>query len=230
MMFRWLAILSVMTLQLGSFAQDISIRGRFVSKGSAVPYASVALKGSSQGTSSDMNGHFMIELELPGNYVLVATGLGFVRKEISFKATSDAMDLGDIELVGDINGLEEVVITGTMREVSRSDSPVSVEVITPALFRKNPSPSLFDAVGMVNGVRPQINCSVCNTGDIHINGMEGPYTCLLYTSDAADERSSVDLGGRRIIKKKKKIDSNIHAITQKKRMPLEYHAENTTII
>ena len=30
--------------------------------------------------------------------------------------------------------------------------------------------------------------------------------CLLYTSDAADERSSVDLGGRRIIKKKKKYD------------------------
>ena len=32
--------------------------------------------------------------------------------------------------------------------------------------------------------------------------------CLLYTSDAADERSSVDLGGRRIIKKKK-IASNL---------------------
>ena len=32
------------------------------------------------------------------------------------------------------------------------------------------------------------------------------YACLLYTSDAADERSSVDLGGRRIIKKKKKIN------------------------
>ena len=31
--------------------------------------------------------------------------------------------------------------------------------------------------------------------------------CLLYTSDAADERSSVDLGGRRIIKKKKMYDS-----------------------
>ena len=31
-------------------------------------------------------------------------------------------------------------------------------------------------------------------------------TCLLYTSDAADERSSVDLGGRRIIKKKNKAD------------------------
>ena len=30
--------------------------------------------------------------------------------------------------------------------------------------------------------------------------------CLLYTSDAADERSSVDLGGRRIIKKKTSED------------------------
>ena len=32
------------------------------------------------------------------------------------------------------------------------------------------------------------------------------FDCLLYTSDAADERSSVDLGGRRIIKKKKNED------------------------
>ena len=35
------------------------------------------------------------------------------------------------------------------------------------------------------------------SGDAHSD------CCLLYTSDAADERSSVDLGGRRIIKKKK---------------------------
>ena len=33
--------------------------------------------------------------------------------------------------------------------------------------------------------------------------------CLLYTSDAADERSSVDLGGRRIIKKKKRRDNKL---------------------
>ena len=38
-----------------------------------------------------------------------------------------------------------------------------------------------------------------------------PVICLLYTSDAADERSSVDLGGRRIIKKKKKENITRHA-------------------
>ena len=36
------------------------------------------------------------------------------------------------------------------------------------------------------------------------------YSCLLYTSDAADERSSVDLGGRRIINKKKKKIASAH--------------------
>src|SRR5665648_1261288 len=35
-----------------------------------------------------------------------------------------------------------------------------------------------------------------------------PKDCLLYTSDAADEEDSVDLGGRRIIKKKNKSDDS----------------------
>ena len=38
--------------------------------------------------------------------------------------------------------------------------------------------------------------------DARVRAYPFPGTCLLYTSDAADERSSVDLGGRRILKKK----------------------------
>ena len=38
--------------------------------------------------------------------------------------------------------------------------------------------------------------------------------CLLYTSDAADERSSVDLGGRRIIKKKNHADADQRSTSQ----------------
>ena len=41
------------------------------------------------------------------------------------------------------------------------------------------------------------------------------HACLLYTSDAADERSSVDLGGRRIIKKKTNVKLRQAAYTQK---------------
>ena len=47
--------------------------------------------------------------------------------------------------------------------------------------------------------------------------------CLLYTSDAADERSSVDLGGRRIIKKKKSGEHVVDPIIiQKKTTTIKY--------
>ncbi|MBB6369024.1 TonB-dependent receptor plug domain-containing protein [Chryseobacterium shigense] len=75
--------------------------------------------------------------------------------------------------------IEDVVITGTIKPFSRSKSPVAVEVYSQKFFQKNPTPSIFEAIAMVNGVKPQLNCSVCNTGDIHINGLEGPYTMIL---------------------------------------------------
>lgn len=81
--------------------------------------------------------------------------------------------------VDSTKNVEEMVVTGTLKELKKSDSPIPVEIISFRLLQKNPTPSIFDALGMVNGVKPQINCNVCNTGDIHINGMEGPYTLIL---------------------------------------------------
>lgn len=76
------------------------------------------------------------------------------------------------------NALETVVISATMQEVSKDVSPIPVEVYTPRYFQKNATPSIFEALSIVNGVRPQLNCNVCNTGDIRINGLAGPYTMI----------------------------------------------------
>lgn len=73
----------------------------------------------------------------------------------------------------------EVVITGTLTARQKSLSPVAVDVFNRSFFQGNPSPALFENLGMINGVRPQYNCNVCSAGDIHINGMEGPYTMVL---------------------------------------------------
>ena len=75
--------------------------------------------------------------------------------------------------------LDDIVITGTMRSVKLSESPVHVELYQKRFFTQNPSPNLFDALQLASGVRPQVNCNICATGDIHINGMEGPYTMIL---------------------------------------------------
>src|SRR3546814_4358696 len=51
--------------------------------------------------------------------------------------------------------LDQVVVWGTMKEVSKLESPVPVEVYTAAFFKSNQTPSIFDALQQVNGVRPR---------------------------------------------------------------------------
>mgnify|MGYP003381646568 CR=1 FL=1 len=52
--------------------------------------------------------------------------------------------------------------------------------------------------------------------DPHVREAHRRQVCLLYTSDAADERSSVDLGGRRIIKKKTTTNINKWILSEKR--------------
>jgi outer membrane receptor for ferrienterochelin and colicins len=75
--------------------------------------------------------------------------------------------------------LKEIVISGNMDGIKKSESIIPIESISCSHLHKNPTPSLFESLTIINGVKPQINCNVCNTGDIHINGMEGPYTLVL---------------------------------------------------
>lgn len=74
--------------------------------------------------------------------------------------------------------LEEVVVSGTLKPMRRIETPVPVEIITSAYLKQNPTSNIFDALQNVNGLRPQNNCNVCNTGDIRINGLDGPYTMV----------------------------------------------------
>jgi len=90
------------------------------------------------------------------------------------KTEKDSLAKKNIE-----NELNEVVVSGTLKAVKRLESAVPVEVYSPIFFKKNPTASIYEALQNVNGVRPQLNCGVCNTGDIHINGLEGPYTSVM---------------------------------------------------
>jgi outer membrane receptor for ferrienterochelin and colicins len=74
--------------------------------------------------------------------------------------------------------LEEVVISGTLKAVKRLETPIPVEIISATFLKQNPTSNVFDALQNVNGLRPQNNCNVCNTGDIRINGLDGPYTMV----------------------------------------------------
>ena len=137
-------------------------------RGEGIPFATV--QSGKVGTVADVAGQFTLT---KANGVLHVSALGYASREVV------AADSLRIVLAPTATRLEDIVVTGTMKAVSRSNSPVPVEVYTASYFRANPTPSVFEGLQTVNGVRPQLNCAVCNTGDIHINGLEGPYTMVL---------------------------------------------------
>ena len=156
-----------------------TISGKITTEdGDEIPYANVYLKKTKIGTSSNNTGFYELNNIPKESYTLLISSIGFKTKAIKVTIKNDKKITKNITLLED-DSLDEIVISGTLRPVSKTNSPVPVEVYSETFFRKNPTPSIFESLQNVNGVRPQLNCSVCNTGDIHINGLEGPYTFVL---------------------------------------------------
>jgi outer membrane receptor for ferrienterochelin and colicins len=174
---KWFLFLFV--LPFGLVAQTTgSIQGKVYSDEGTLEFVNVVLKNTAYGTITNGNGTFRIDNIPTGNYKIKASFLGFQQTERNITVTAGKVSQADFKLSETDSRLDEVVVTGTLKEVSKANSPIPVEIFTPKLFRKNPTNNIFESLQMVNGVQPQINCNVCGTGDIHINGMEGAYTMV----------------------------------------------------
>ena len=163
----------------GTFGQTAQVVGRISSENQPIAYVNILLKDSRLGTASDEQGNYKLSHIPPGNYKIMASALGYYPFSKSISLTENEQLNLDIVLKSLPEQLDETVVTGTLKPVNRLESPVPVEVYSPTFLKKNPTSNIFEALQNVNGVRPQINCNVCNTGDIHINGLEGPYTLVL---------------------------------------------------
>lgn len=158
-------------------AQDFKITGKVTSNANDLPYANVYVRSISKGAITNDVGEFVLSDIKAGTYEVTFSFAGFKPGKQTVTIADKDVVL-NFELKED-SALGEVVVTGTLKAVSRLESPVPVEVYTPTFLKKNPTANIFEALQNVNGVRPQLNCNVCNTGDIHINGLEGPYTLVL---------------------------------------------------
>ncbi|GGF27495.1 TonB-dependent receptor [Flavobacterium limi] len=159
-----------------TFSQTIS--GKVTSDALETKQIVIKLLNTNIKTEADSLGFYKLENIMEGNYKIQVTSTGL--KTINQKIAVNNEDIHlDFELKEDNNELNEVVVSGTLKAVKRLESAVPVEVYSPVFFKKNPTPSIYDALQNINGVRPQLNCGVCNTGDIHINGLEGPYTLVM---------------------------------------------------
>ena len=159
-------------------SQNNSLTGKISDRLENLSYANIYIQNTKFGTSSNDEGYYQIKNIPSGTYKIVVSSIGYNTKTIEITFNKDEKIIQNFSLVSD-NSLDEIVVSGNLKPVSKSASSVPVDVYSKSFLKKNPTPSIFESLQNVNGVRPQLNCNVCNTGDIHINGLEGPYTFVL---------------------------------------------------
>ena len=161
-----------------SFSQSKVINGKVIdNQKKPIPFAHVMnLKDSTSGVC-DVRGNFKIKIVNQAT-VLKASSIGFESVELNISINNYTSDVTFV-LKENNDILKEMVISGTLTLIDKKESPIPIAVYSAQFLNSVPSPSLVQATNQITGLRPQFNCSVCNTGDIHINGMEGAYSMIV---------------------------------------------------
>jgi iron complex outermembrane receptor protein len=132
-----------------AFAQDRTVSGKVKDEnGEAMPGVSVLIKGTTSGTSTDLDGNYRLNLP-QGATTLVISFVGYRTKEVDV-ATSTTID---VQLELDVEQLEEVVVVG-YGELKKSDVTGAVTTISTKDFNKGAINSPQDLiVGRTAGVQ-----------------------------------------------------------------------------
>ncbi|MDX1639434.1 MAG: carboxypeptidase-like regulatory domain-containing protein, partial [Balneolaceae bacterium] len=156
-----------------------TVEGTVLSGDEPVVGVNVVIAPKSRGTSTDRKGTFRINLP-EGDYRLVVSAIGYEDSEQDIRVTArDTLRL-NIHLTEKLEELGEVVVTGTMRETFVKESPVKVAVVKPQRLQQGgTSSNIMDLIDNVGGLSTQLNCGVCGTNAIRVNGVEGPNTAVL---------------------------------------------------
>jgi len=161
--------------------QTGNIKGTIVSGEETLPFATVSIKNSPVGVTSGLDGSYFLKNLEPGKHVVVVSHVGHIseKREVLVKA-------GETTTVNFLMSssalLDEIVVTGTMKPTFVSSSPVKIDVVTSEqfdLYLPSAASSIIESVQLVNGVQEVIDCGVCYTNSISVNGLPGTYTAIL---------------------------------------------------
>lgn len=155
------------------------ITGKVVGIDGAIPYASIYIKGSTQGTLADEGGRFTFKNLKAGKHVFVAHALGFKTQEQEIK-----LDEGDklevnFQLDADALHVDEVVVTGGKRAETRAKAVSIVNSIPAQMLQNTSAATLSEGLNFVSGLRMENNCQNCGFSQVRMNGLEGPYSQIL---------------------------------------------------
>ncbi len=116
-----------------TFAQEFSFVGLVVSDGKPLKGVNVFLKESNIGTITNNDGQFVINSYIGNSQKLIFSFVGY--KPVVKIISPSNLNIGIIELLPD-ETLEEVVVSSTLKPVSKLDSPTPVEVYSQSFLRQ----------------------------------------------------------------------------------------------
>ncbi len=145
--------------------------------GRPVADAAVTLTTSSATVVTSEGGRFCLHPVSAGEHRLVvfADGYGLAERDIRTRA-EDRLEV-EIRLRPAFG--EEVIISATRTEKRLADVPLHVQTVQRSRIESVVARTLADAVEWTRGVRVESNCQSCNTSQIRLLGLEGPYSQLL---------------------------------------------------
>jgi TonB-linked SusC/RagA family outer membrane protein len=130
-------------------AQERSVSGKVLSgdDNTALPGVSVAVKGTTRGTTTDANGEYRINIPTT-QAVLVFSAVGFVNQEVTVGNKSAI----NITLTTDTRALNEVVVVG-YGSLKKSQTTGAISSVTPKQITEQPVTNIGQAMqGRVAGV------------------------------------------------------------------------------
>lgn len=167
-----------------SKSTDANVTGHITdqSNGEHIPYATIAIKGTTIGMASDPSGHFMFTNLPIGQHTIIVSMVGYKsqQKQIEVKA-GETKEL-NFELPLEPLNIDNVVITANRNETKRRESASVVNVATTKLFENTASASSAEALNFQSGLRVEWNCGNCGVPQLRINGLEGQYSQILLDS------------------------------------------------
>ncbi|MDF1575568.1 MAG: TonB-dependent receptor [Bacteroidales bacterium] len=161
---------------------DANLLGHVVSQGRHIPFANVAVKGTTIGTVTDETSHFHL-FNLPvGEQTIAVSVIGYKPREMPVHLKKQTTAELKFELEEDIMNLEEVVVSADRSEQKRTEAPVIVNTIGSQIFRSTQSQTLGEGFNFSPGLRLENNCQNCGFSQVRMNGMEGAYSQILINS------------------------------------------------
>jgi hypothetical protein len=151
-------------------AQTANVRGFIYTKDNGEPalFTNVYLKGTTMGAATDINGFFNITKVKPGDYVLVASYLGYDSIFETITVTANQILSKKLYLNKSTIQLIEVVATGE-QQAKKENTQVSVNRIDPIEIKKLPSVGQPDLAQYLQ-VLPGVTFTGDQGGQLYIRG------------------------------------------------------------